>query len=101
MQDITLEELRAKRKEIDEQIRALVKGQPITCGCARLDKTHYPTMREDEWCVSVKKMTTDTGSRETWQSIIRGTQKDVVIGCLPGMIRDLQGLYDMLTGEKQ
>lgn len=96
---MTLEELKAKRKEIDEQIRAM-QNKAVTCGRAKLDKDHYATDRPDEYCIAVKRNTTDTGTREAWYSVIRSTDKAVAVGVLPEMIRDLQGLYEMLKGEK-
>lgn len=96
---MTLEELKVKRKEIDKQIRAM-QNEAVTCGRARLNLEHYATYRQDEYCIAVKRNTTDTDRREGWYSIIRSKNKDVAVGVLPEMIRDLQGLYEMLKGEK-
>ena len=98
MADMTLEELKAKRKEIDEQIKVLQYGSPTVYGRAKLDRDHYASVRPDEWCIKVKRIINETHDKESWYSIIRSADKEIVISSIPAMINDLQGLYEMLKG---
>lgn len=92
---MTLEELMAKRKAIDEQIR-LIKGGFTINGRAKLDKEHYPTAKPDEWFLAIKCREIDTGGKERWRSVIRSTSKETVIESIPTIIKDLQALFDEL-----
>lgn len=98
-QEATLAELKARKKEIEEQIKILTKGAPTICGRARFDKDHYATARPDEWCVYIKRSTSDTGLREGWHSIIRSTDKETAIGLIPEIVEDLQSLFNTLCEE--
>ena len=95
-----LEELMKEKRRIEAQIKVIKSGMPVTYGCARLSKVHYPTKRPDEYGIYVRRNLTDVDySRESWNDIIKSTKKDDAIKAIPKVIEDLQGLYDKLMEE--
>lgn len=87
----TLEELLAEKKKIEQEIRQL-KDQSKICGKAKLDVEHYPTNREDRHYCAIKYKTIE--GYERWVSVISGYTKVEVVGKIPEIIRDLQGLIE-------
>lgn len=91
-----LEELKAKRREIDAEIKALM-GKAVVYEGAKLDKEHYPTCKPDEWGVYIyRRFDEDLNRRPQWQSVIRSTDRQKCIGQIAGVIADLQGLLRKL-----
>ena len=95
---MTLEELKAKRKELDDQIKALQSNE-TTFGRVKIDKEHFPTQRPDEWGIYIRRDTGNTDLREQWKCIIKDTDKAAVIGKIPGLVEDLQRLFNMACDE--
>lgn len=95
---MTLEELLEKRSEINAQIRLMKNDGIKYCGRVRIDKEHYATSKPDEWRVSIKSNTTDTGSMERWVSVISGTDRETVIMAIPELIANLQRFSTELKG---
>ena len=99
--DSKLDELIAKKKELEREISILKKNSQI-CGCAKLDKDHYSTSKPDEWYVAIFQESCDEwdkkrGVRGRWRSVIRDRDKKVVIDKIDDVIADLQGLKNKLT----
>ena len=92
---MTIEELKQKRKEINEQIRRLENADFFQCGNAKIDKQHYPTQKPDEYMICVKYE--PVGGRGKWASVARGVSKEEVINKIPEIIKDLRGLYDAIV----
>lgn len=95
---MTLEELKAQRKALDDQIKALQNNARIA-GRTKLDMEHFPTARPDEWGVYVRRDTGDTDLREQWKCVIKDTDKEKVIGKIPELVKDLQELFNKACDE--
>ena len=90
-----IQKLIEERKRIDAKIRELKKRSTQTDN-AKLYFEHYPTIRQDEWCVSVKvhKLDgADASTKDTWRSIIRGHDKESVVNEIIPIITELTELY--------
>ena len=90
-----LQELMKQKREIEERIMQ-IKHPNVIYGCAKIDIDHYPTLRPDEWYVSVKVPGVMPEDQTRYRSIIRGHSKEECIEKSPQIINDLQGLYDKL-----
>ena len=90
---MTLEELKAQRKEIDEQIRAMTQNA-VVHGRAKFDKHHYPTNRPDEYGIYIKRNMGDTDTKECWYRIIANTDKAKAIHAIVEIVEDLQYLMN-------
>lgn len=94
-----LERLMEERKAIDQKIKEL-RDEGGTFGLASVGRVTYPTSKPDRWFVAVDVKTVDYtpyGYRPATvrkRAIINGLTKEEVIGRVPEIIRDLQGLYD-------
>lgn len=95
---MTLEELKAQRKALDDQIKAL-QNNAIMAGRTKLDMEHFPTERPDEWGVYIRRDTGDTDLREQWKCVIKDTDKEKVIGKIPELVKDLQELLNKACDE--
>ena len=96
-----IQKLIEERRRIDEKIRELRK-RSVQTDNAKLYFEHYPTIRQDEWCVSVKvhKLDgADASTKDTWRSIIRGYDKESVINEIIPIITTLTNLYQKCTEE--
>ena len=92
-----LDELKQKKLEIEQKIRELNNCE-ISYGLARIGKEHYPTLKPDRWYLGfrVRNKRDDLGGmhKAQFRSVVNGlTLKDVVEE-IPGLIHDLQTLYD-------
>ena len=94
--EMTLAELRAEKRRIDQAIRNAMMADYKQYGLAKIDKEHFPTSKPDEFMISVFRQTPCDGRREGWTSIIRNNDKAEAIKCIPKVIEDLQRLYDEL-----
>ena len=92
---MTLEELKQKRKEINEQIKRLENADFFQCGNAKIDKQHYATQKPDEYMICVRYEPVD--GKGKWVSVARNVSKEDVINKIPEIIKDLKGLYDALV----
>lgn len=99
--DAELQKLIEEKKKLEQQISILKKNAQIY-GCAKLDKDHFSTYKNDEWYVAIfceqhdewiKKLRKENGR---WRSIIRHPDKKVVIEKIDTVIADLQGLKDKI-----
>lgn len=95
---MTLEELKAQRKALDDQIKALRNNARIA-GRTKLDMEHFATTRPDEWGVYIRRDTGDTDLREQWKCVIKDTDKEKVIGKIPELVKDLQELLNKACDE--
>ena len=95
---MTLEELKAKRKELDDQIKSLQSNE-TTYGLVKIDKEHFPTERPDEWGLYIRCDMGNTILKGRWKCVIKDTDKEAVIGKIPGLVEDLQRLFNMACDE--
>ena len=95
---MTLEELKAKRKALDDQIKALQSNE-TTFGRVKIDKEHFPTERPDEWGLYIRCDMGNTILKDRWKCVIKNTDKADVIGKIPGLVEDLQRLFNMACDE--
>lgn len=94
-----IQKLIEERKRIDAKIREL-KKRSVQTDNAKLYFEHYPTIRQDEWCISVKvhKLDgADASAKDTWRSIIRGHDKKSVVDEIIPIITELTELYQKCT----
>lgn len=91
-----LEELRRKRKEIDDEIKKIINADFYQVGNVKFDKDHYPTNRPDEFYVAVHCEIPDSG-KLVWRSVVRNTDKQKAIDGIPDVIENLKELYDALV----
>lgn len=94
---MTLEELKAQRRAIDQQIRQMEKAE-YTYGCAKLDILHF--VRGDEWRVSVKSLQPDGLNQSRYRGIINCKDKEDAISNIDTVINDLIGLKEKLSIEE-
>ena len=94
-----LESLIRQKKELEAQIRALTHNAK-QYGNAKVDTEHYPTPKPDRHFLAVYYQPLDDG-RKKWQSIFSANTRQEVVNAIPGIIKDLRGLYDVLTEEKE
>lgn len=93
-----LEELKKQKREIEQKIKEL-ECTAVVCGCAKLDKEHYPTARPDEWAIYIKRILGEELERQFgWYSIIRSQDKEWCINQIQIVVNDLQGLLEKLKG---
>ena len=94
-----LERLIAEKKAIEEKIRML-RNQKKTCGRFKIDVEHYPTGKADRHYLACYYKPLDNG-RPKYMTMYSAHSKQEVIDAIPGMIDNLQKLYDAVTGEQQ
>ena len=93
-----LEELKKQKREIEQKIKEL-ECTAVVCGCAKLDKEHYPTVKPDEWAIYIKRILDKELKRQPgWYSIIRSQDKEWCINQIQIVVNDLQGLLEKLKG---
>lgn len=86
-----LERLKAKRKALDERIKAL-SGMPIYKRC-KIDVEHYPTKKPSRYFLAVKYFPIE--GRAKYQTIFSAKDRESVVQALPEIIEELQGLYEL------
>ncbi len=94
---MTLEELKAQRKKLDEQIRELEKGSWIV-GNAKLDHHSYP--RGIEWFIAIKSHVGKDLGESRWRAIITCKTKEEAINSIDDVVNDLNALKDKLNKEE-
>ena len=95
-----IEELRQKKKEIDEEIKRLQKADYRCIGVVRFDSESFPTNIPKEYMVSVRYQPL-RGGVARWVSIARGYTRQEAIEKIPVIIKDLTGLYNELIKDKE
>ena len=92
-----IEKLKQQRKEITQRIRELSENQ-TTVGVARIGMEHYPTFKPDRWYLAIAVQNIDyaMGGRQSfsYRSVVNAQDKKAVVGAIPGIIKDLQELYE-------
>jgi len=98
-----LQQLMQQRKELDQKIRQLRKNYPVICGKAKLDKESYPTDKPDRWMIAINCKPKDPPAKGSpwakesiWRTIINGDNRQECAEAIPGIIKDLQTLYDSI-----
>lgn len=86
-----LETLIRQKKELEAQIRALTQNAK-QYGNAKVGTEHYPTSKPDRHFLAVYYQPLDNG-RKKWQSIFSANTRQEVVNAIPGIIKDLRGLY--------
>ena len=87
-----IDELKAQRAAIDDEIRRL-ENQTISFGMCRFDKDQHKSRRE-EWFLAIR---TNNAYREnSWQYIIRSHDKPSVICKIKDLINDLQEILERI-----
>lgn len=102
---MTIEELQAKREEINRQIRELRKQGEVEAPGARIVRRTSYTGGPEEWAVRVGV------DQHRWQTnepikryltVYTGGSKRECVDAIPGIIDVLRGLYDEATkGESE
>ena len=95
-----LEKLMKQKKEIEDKIKAL-KNTEKTCGKIRISKKRFASGRPDEWALHIYRQV-DSGidRRLQWMPVIVSQSKVKVVSMIPGLIEDLQKMYDMMLSEE-
>lgn len=92
-----IEELKAQRKLIDEQIKIL-SGMPVYKRC-KIDVETYPTDKPDRYYLAIKYC--PISGRAGYHALFASNDRDEVIEAIPSIIEELQGLYDLAkTGQE-
>ena len=99
-----LDDLIAKKKEIEKQIKALQSCEHVF-GKAKYSIEHYPTDKPDRHYIAInvnRYLSYDylLRNKDIWRTIINGKNIKEVVEQIPLIIVDLQTLYDNLTEEK-
>lgn len=94
-----LEKLIQQKKEINERIRQIKTQGIVVVEGAKLDKEHYATDKPDEWMISVWMNNLNTGRRNRWLSVVRGTNKTEVMLQIGPLIESLEKLREELKRE--
>ena len=95
---MTLEELKAQRRELDEKIKELENGGCIAGG-AKLDHHTYP--RGTEWYIAVRSHVDEELGASRWRAIITCKEKKDVIKHINTVINDLIALKGKLLKEME
>lgn len=94
-----LDRLIQQKKEIQERIRQIKTNGIIVVDGAKLDVEHYATGKPDEWMISVMMNNLDTGRKNRWFSVVRGTNKTEVMLQIDPLIESLENLKKELQKE--
>ena len=87
--------LMQQKREIESKIREL-KAKEIRYGNAKIGVEHYPTDKPDRHFLSVLYYPIDGRCR--WMSIFSAGDQKTVIDAIPGIVADLNGLYEAAKG---
>ena len=102
---MTIEELQAKRQEINRQIRELRKQGEVEAPGARIVRKTSYTGGPQEWSVriGVGQNTYKSADKVTrYLTIYTGGTKRECVDAIPGIVGVLRGLYDAATkGESE
>lgn len=102
---MTIEELQAKREEINRQIRELRKQGEIEAPGARIVRRTLYTGGPEEWSVrvGVGQNTYKSADKVTrYLTVYTGGTKRECIDAIPGIVGVLRGLYEEATkGESE
>ena len=96
-----LTDLIQQKRDIERRIRE-IKNQKMTNGVARIGMEHYAPDLPDRWYMGISTIFASPdrpGYRGApkYRSVIVGSCKKDVIKKIPDVIKDLQGLYDMVV----
>lgn len=100
-----LEELKRKRKEIDDEIKKLLNADFMQVGNVKFDKDHFPTARPDEYYVAVQSKIhcgRNPGQEKLlWRSVIRSQNKQEVIDRIPKLVKNMKELHAALEASQK
>lgn len=90
-----LSELIRQKKEIEAKIQE-IRNSLSVYGKAKIGYEHFPTIRPDEWYLSIlsNPASEDLDEKPKYRCVIRGRSKRDVVDKIPSLIADLQGLYE-------
>ena len=93
-----LETLLKQKREIEQQIKALKRAGYMRVGNVKIDTDKYPTEIPDEHYLAIEiDFIREGRMAKCWRSIYRSENRQEVIDAIPGIIKDLQGLYAEVT----
>lgn len=93
----TLEELLEQKKQIEQQIR-IMRNKELIYGGAKLGTHHYP--RGDEWYIAIKSVVGRNLGDSRWRAIITCKTREEAIKNIDEVLRDLNGLKEILSKEE-
>jgi hypothetical protein len=100
---MTIEELQAKRQEINRQIRELRKHGEVEAPGARIVRKTSYTGGPQEWSIKVaveQNTYRSAGKVMRYLTVYTGGSKRECIDAIPGIVGVLRGLYDAATKGK-
>ena len=91
------EEIERRKREIAQKIRE-AKHQETVVGKVKIGIERYPTDLPDRYYVAIaagyRHGERDSMGRSAWRAVLNGASKEEVLKGIPGLVRDLQQLYD-------
>lgn len=87
-----LEMLKQQRREIDERIKFLQR-RTIACGSARISSEHFDNPSRERYSLAIRTTHLPYNQRR-WQTIFSDFDQQSVIKAIPGIVADLQELYE-------
>lgn len=96
-----IEKLRQQKKELEQRIREL-SCKETTCGRAKYGTEHFTMGRPDRHYIKIRSEWTNAALRNSrWLSIFSAESKQDAVEKIPGIIRDLQELYEEMMGKTE
>ena len=93
-----LELLRQQKREIEAKIKSL-QNRAMQCGSAKISVDHLNYPYREKYSVAVRA-THISWNQQRWQTIISGLDRESVINAIPGIVADLQELYESAKAEE-
>lgn len=93
-----LEMLKQQRREIDERIKFLQR-RTIVCGSARISSEHFDNPSREKYSLAIRTTHLPYNQRR-WQTIFSDFDRQSVIKAIPGIVADLQELYESVKVEE-
>ena len=98
----TLEELKRQRKELDEKIKEMEKGNIVRCGNTRFEHRRYATGKE-EFIIAVCRQREIRNQKYTewWGQVLNQKSKECLMVELQNTIENMRALLGMMEWHEE